>query len=130
MKYLGLDYGSKRIGLAISDPMGMIAFPRDTLANDEKAAEVIMSIVQNERIDVVVMGDTLSHGGKENPVTPEAKRFGESLAAKGVHVETIWEAWSSIEASRYAPEGKGHDDSSAAAILLQRYLDTKAAPLA
>lgn len=55
-------------------------------------------------------------------MTQEAERFIEVLRQGGVVVKTAWEAWSSIEASRYDPKGQG-SDSGAAAIILQRYLD-------
>lgn len=126
MKYLGIDFGSKRVGIAISDVEGKIAFPRATLQNDGKLLPQIAEVVKNEKITTIVVGDTRSHSGKDNPVTAEAEAFVAALqVATTVPVERVWEMWSSIEASRYAPEGKGHDDASAAAIILQRFLDTK-----
>ncbi|MSU74000.1 Holliday junction resolvase RuvX [Candidatus Kaiserbacteria bacterium] len=126
MKYLGIDFGSKRVGIAISDAAGTIAFPRATLANNEQLFSQLAELVKNEKIGTIVVGDTRSHSGKDNPVTAEAESFVAALeGAIAVPVERIWEMWSSIEASRYAPEGKGHDDASAAAVILQRFLDTK-----
>lgn len=126
MKYLGIDFGTKRVGVAISDAAGMIAFPRVTLPNDEQLFSQLSELVKNEKIESIVVGDTRSHGGGENPVTAEADSFVTALkGAIAVPVERMWEMWSSIEASRYAPEGKGHDDASAAAVILQRFLDTK-----
>jgi|SRR3989344_4690174 len=125
MKYLGIDYGSKRVGTAISDADGSIAFPRSVLRNDGALMTNIAKLVADEKVEKIIVGDTRSHGGKENPVTAEAEAFVAALqAAVAVPVERVWEMWSSVEASRYAPEGKGHDDSSAAAIILQRFLDT------
>ncbi len=123
-KHLGVDYGTKRVGIAISDTEGRIAFPRTTLANDEKLLGQVDDLIRKEHIQVVVVGDTRSHGGGENSVTPEAEAFVVALERETkLPVERVWEAWSSIEASRYAPEGKTHDDASAAAVILQRYLD-------
>ena len=127
MKYLGIDYGAKRVGLAVSDEAGTIAFPRATVSNDEKVFSQLSKLVADEKIGVIVVGDTRSHSAKDNPVTSEAEAFVAALqGAIAVPVERIWEMWSSIEASRYAPEGKGHDDASAAAVILQRFLDTRA----
>ena len=124
MKYLGIDYGAKRIGIAISDEDGKIAFPRETIPNDGKILELIGGIVEKEKIGHIIVGDTRSHGGAENPVTEEAEAFVEKLKrATGLPVARAFEAWSTIEASRYSPDGKSHDDASAAAIILQRYLD-------
>ncbi|MBI5457577.1 Holliday junction resolvase RuvX [Candidatus Kaiserbacteria bacterium] len=124
MKYLGIDYGTKRVGVAVSDAAGTIAFPRATLPNDDKLLSHLEKLVKNEKIGSIVVGDTRSHGGKDNPVTAEAEAFVAALeGAIAVPIERVWEMWSSIEASRYAPEGKGHDDAAAAAVILQRFLD-------
>ncbi|OGG66529.1 hypothetical protein A3D71_02845 [Candidatus Kaiserbacteria bacterium RIFCSPHIGHO2_02_FULL_55_20] len=126
MKYLGIDYGAKRVGIAVSDAEGKIAFPRTTFPNDEKLSSKLAALTTEENIEAIVVGDTRSHGGRDNPVTAEAEAFVTALQATvAVPVERVWELWSSIEASRYAPEGKGHDDASAAAVILQRFLDTR-----
>lgn len=126
MKYLGIDFGTKRVGVAVSDAAGTIAFPRATLPNDAQLFSQLEELVKNEKITCIVVGDTRSHGGKDNPVTAGAEEFVVALQkALPVPIERVWEMWSSIEASRYAPEGKGHDDASAAAIILQRFLDTR-----
>lgn len=126
MKYLGIDYGAKRVGVAVSDAPGTIAFPRATLSNDAQLFSQLEELVKNEKIGTVVVGDTRSHGGKDNPVTPGAEAFVAALQKTlAIPVERVWEMWSSIEASRYAPEGKEHNDASAAAIILQRFLDTR-----
>ena len=127
MKYLGVDYGAKRVGLAISDEAGAIAFPRATVPNDEKLLQFVYRMCEEEHVATVVIGDTRSHSGGENPVTAQADKFIEEFARlTAIPIERAPEMWSSIEASRYAPEGKGHDDSSAAAIILQRFLDMHA----
>ena len=126
MKYLGIDYGAKRVGVAVSDAAGTIAFPRATLPNDAQLFSQLEELVKNEKITCIVVGDTRSHGGKDNPVTAEAEAFVVALQKTlPVPIERVWEMWSSIEASRYAPEGKEHNDASAAAIILQRFLDTR-----
>ncbi len=125
-KYLGIDFGTKRVGIAVSDAAATIAFPRATLVNNEQLFSQLAELVKNEKIGTIIVGDTRSHSDKDNPVTVEAEAFVAALeGAIAVPVERIWEMWSSIEASRYAPEGKGHDDASAAAVILQRFLDTR-----
>jgi len=124
MKYLGIDYGTKRVGIAVSDTDGKIAFPRAVFANDKKLLGSLREMAEKERIETIVVGDTRSHGGAENPVTSEADTFVAALRQEiKLPVERVWEAWSSVEASRYAPEGRGHEDAAAAAVILQRYLD-------
>lgn len=125
MRFLGIDYGGKRIGLAVSDEGGTIAFPRETIANMKGVVGAIQKIVADENIGFVVVGDTQSYGGIPNPITLKVKDFVEDLKkVLDVPIASSWEAGSSIEANRYAPDDR-HDDASAAAVILQRYLDIK-----
>src|SRR3989344_77195 len=120
MKYLGIDYGAKRVGVAVSDRDATIAFPRAVLVNDGTVIAQLKKITEEERIESIVVGDTRSHGGAENPVTKEAETFIETLKTETkLPVESAWEVWSSIEANRYAPQGEEHNDSAAAAFILQ-----------
>lgn len=126
MKYLGLDYGTKHVGVAISDAAGVYAFPKSTLPNDSKLLQSIIEIAQKEGVETIVMGDTRSTEGYKNDVTVAADRFIEALKKQSnLPVERMWEAWSSLEAARFAPKGKKHDDASAAAIILQRYIEMR-----
>ena len=124
MKYLGIDYGTKGIGIAISDERGGFAFPKETIANGAQAVERIAEMVVREKVEAIVFGDTRAINGRENLVTPEAEKFAEALEVRAaIPVYRVNEAWSTVEAARYAPKGKEHDDAAAAAIILQRYLD-------
>ena len=134
MRYLGIDYGSKRIGTAVSNDEGTIAFPRASIANDEHVLARISDMVKENKIDRLVMGDTRAFSGLENPVTSEADSFAHSLQEYlGIEVKKTWEAWSSREAGRFAPArarraGGPKDkksDSATAAIILQRFLDMR-----
>jgi len=126
VKYLGIDYGAKRVGIAVSNEEGSIAFPRATISSD-KALEVIQDVIREEKVESIVVGDTRSHGDRENPITKEAEQFmGELAQETGLPVSRAFEVFSSIEASRHAPKGKEHDDSAAAALILQRFLDMNA----
>ncbi len=124
MRYLGIDYGRKRLGIAISDEAGGFAFPKRTIPNDKDAFGLIETIIANEKIGAIVVGDTRAANGGENPVTFEADRFVERLVdVVQLPMHRAWEAWSSVEARRFSPDG--HDDSAAAAIILQRFLDMR-----
>jgi putative Holliday junction resolvase len=124
MKYLGIDYGAKRVGLAVSNTEGTIAFPRTTLGNGPDVLEDLACIIRKEGIEKIVMGDTRSYGGAENLVTKDAEAFADALAATaGIAVKKFFEVATSVEARAYVPEG--HDDAAAAAVILQRYLDMK-----
>lgn len=126
MRYLGIDFGAKRIGIAISDEAGGFAFPKETILNDKTALEKIGAMIVEGKIGAIVIGDARAASGAENPVTFAADRFAEALTEKiGIPMHRAWEAWSSVEAGRFAPDGK-HDDAAAAAIILQRFLDSRA----
>ena len=112
--------------MAVSDAGGTIAFPRDTLPNDARLAQTIQDFIAKEGVESIVVGDTLSHGNAENPVSSAAQAFCDDIAGRtGLPVERAWEVWSSIEAGRYAPKGSEHDDAAAAAFILQRFLDMR-----
>lgn len=124
MKYIGIDYGSKHIGVAASDADGLIAFPRMAIENDAHALSTVVALTKHEHAACVVVGDTRSLSGEPNPITENAEAFVKALSITlNIPVITSWEAWSSVEAARYAPRGRGHSDAAAAAIILQRYLD-------
>jgi putative Holliday junction resolvase len=125
MRYIGLDYGAKRIGVAVSDASGGFAFPRETIPNDFTAIDRLQKLIKDEEIKAIVIGDARAVSGAANAITAEVESFAKKLESfLKLPVMPGWEAWSSVEAGRFAPKGKEHDDSAAAAIILQRYLDT------
>jgi len=128
-KYLGIDYGAKRIGIAVSNEEGTIAFPRVTIKNDERLFESLTRLVADEKIESIVVGDTRSFSHLENPVTKDAESFVVRLKKEiSLPVVSAWEVGSSVEASRYAPEDSDHSDGAAAAIILQRFFDMRKQP--
>lgn len=125
MRYLGIDYGARHIGLSVSDPGGTFAFPKNVIPNDQYTLTRIQALVDAEAITHIVIGDTKALNGADNPITEEAKAFAVRLEdATKLPMAVVWEAWSSVEAARFAPQGGEHNDASAAAIILQRYLDS------
>lgn len=124
MRYLGVDYGSKRVGIAVSDDAGSFAFPKQTVINDHRLVARIAEIAAMEKVQAIVIGDARSLSGGHNKITGEADRFSENLRdATKLTMFRIREAYSSAEAMRFAPAHHRHDDSAAAAIILQRFLD-------
>ncbi len=119
--YVGIDYGSHNVGIATSDERGVFAFPHSVVPVRDALAAV--KKITGESRAVIVVGDTRTVRGEPNDITPEAERFISELTRAGFRVERIFEAWSSIEASRFAPPHEPHNDASAAAIVLQRFLD-------
>lgn len=125
MRILGLDYGAKRIGIALSDENNSFAFPHSTIPNDAAAVDRVREICKKESVQEIAMGDTRASNDHANSITGAAEAFAKTIeGSTGKRVVLIREAWSSAEAGRFAPKGV-HDDSSAAAIILQRHLDSR-----
>lgn len=126
MKYLGIDFGSQSIGIAISNDTGTMAFPRAEIANDTKARDFILRMISDEGIEKLVVGDTRAFNGNENRITEQADKFIKELTnSVSIPVAVALEAGSSVEAARFAPKGHTHNNASAAAIILQRFFDMR-----
>lgn len=123
MRYLGIDFGSKRVGLALSDEERRLAFPYLILANDKNLLSEVLRIVKEQKVSEVVMGDSKDFNGKDNPIAKEIAEFKISLEkATGKKVEYEPEFLTSVQAARW--QGKTDKiDASAAAIILQSFLD-------
>jgi putative holliday junction resolvase len=137
MKYLGIDFGTKRVGLAVSDEDGIVAFPRKII-DAHGAFGTIVDMLASEGIQAIVVGSSLAQSGQPNPIETEIKKFCSDIEAHtGLPVLRQNELFSSIEAIRHHfdvkpianPRRTGKDipahDDSAAAIILQRYLDSQ-----
>jgi putative Holliday junction resolvase len=140
MKYLGIDYGTKKIGLAISDGRGKIAFPKEIIKSDKNTIAKIVEFVLDEKIEKIVVGKSIQMDGADNELQKYIETFIKKLKEKtGLEIVTEDERMSSV-AARSHLYGKGnieneqwtgkenkkkrqHVDAGAAAIILQRYLD-------
>lgn len=125
MKYLGVDYGRKRIGLAVSDEDGKLAFPFEVVANDANVLEKIKKIIAEEKIEKVVVGESKNFKGEPNEITPIIERFSKDLKEKTkLKVEFEPEFMTSSQAEHIQGKTKMHD-ASAAAIILQSFLERR-----
>lgn len=124
MRFLGIDYGTRRIGIAISDEGGSLAFPKETISTDERVLEKIESIIKEEDITEIIVGESVNQDGLQNKVAKEVENFVRELEKFNLPIKLQKEFFTTIEARRYSGE-KTEVDSSAAALILQRYLDKK-----
>lgn len=115
-KILALDYGKQRIGVAISDPGQSVAFPRETIR--ENHLNRIGTLIEEEEIELLVVGIPLSLSGEETPQTTETREFIEKLRDFNIPIELMDERWTTIQANL-----SGGDDSVAAQIILKTHLD-------
>ncbi len=122
MKILGIDYGEKRIGLAISDEGR--TFARElTILSPSQFWLQIQTVIANNQITQIVLGWPLNMSGEMTQKTREVKTFGEKLEKlTEIKIEIIDERLSSVMAGKL-PGGHKNVDSLAAQILLQNYLD-------
>ncbi len=131
-RILGIDYGEKRVGLALSDPMQMIASPYKTIPNKPDLIVAIQSIMKAEIVEIVVVGLQKGMKGQETAQTKHVTSFVENLNQNDIKVELVDERLTSISAKKALVEqgiktghNKGLIDQTAAAIILQQYLDSQ-----
>jgi putative Holliday junction resolvase len=137
MKYLGVDYGSKRVGIAVSDEASSFAFPFKILVNNEKLINEISNISREQGVSAIVLGESSNFYGKANKIMMEIEKFKSKLETElKLPIYFQKEFMTTVEArGREGKEvnnarkiGKGEQalaDASAAALILQRYLDKK-----
>jgi putative holliday junction resolvase len=136
-RILAIDYGTKRIGIAISDPLGIFATPRGIIENGPRAMDEINGLIKSENVRTVIVGIPRTLSNTESEMTTEVIRFRDklinALSPLGVSVVSRDERLTSIMAetnirSRELPkmkrEKKSLRDEEAARILLQEYLDS------
>lgn len=136
MRTLAIDFGEKRIGLALSDADGRFALPWKVLErrSDEAAIATLAGWIVEQEVAALVVGLPRQPGeGPESPLLARARSFGDKLSvATGLPVEWIDEAFTSASAAERLREAgvdarraKGKLDAVAAQILLQEALDRR-----
>ena len=135
MRCLGIDFGSSRIGIAISDELGMLAHPLETIPNDSLFLSKLQKIVLEKGISRIVVGIPRNMDGSYGPAAEKAKLFLSQLKSEfpGVQFVSWDERLTTVEAQRLL-HAAGRDikksrpviDQVAAQVLLQSYLDSVA----
>ncbi|MFA5095487.1 MAG: Holliday junction resolvase RuvX [Candidatus Paceibacterota bacterium] len=140
MRFLGIDYGTKRIGLATSDEEGVLAFPKEIIINDLNGFKRLDEIIKGENIKEIVIGESVDFSGKLNILSARIEIFIKELEDKfKLPIYKQKEFLTSVEARRSKDNKEnlnksqthsklkqiksGRIDASAAALILQRYLD-------
>jgi putative holliday junction resolvase len=123
MRLLGIDYGSKRIGIALSDESKTIATPKAVLVNGPKLIQEIKDICAKDNVIEIVLGDSKNFKGEPNKIMKKIEPFRRKLEEEiGLPVYMEQEFLTSFAAERF--QGKNDMlDASAAALILQSYLD-------
>ncbi len=135
-RILGIDFGKRRIGLALSDPLGMFASGLTTLDNrSEKAAiKALIEVIQAHQVEHLVFGLPLRHTGEEGDSAEAVKQFA-SLVESATQIPITFEderftsviAQQSLREQGVQPSRQKHlVDQTSAALILQQYLDKQA----
>ena len=136
-RVIGLDHGSRRIGVAIADLETGMAFARSAIQrrNVDHDLALVRELCASEGVERLVIGLPLNMDGTEGAQAAAAREFGDRLAAIGLTVDyederlSTWEAGERMaEVGRRARRGSGELDSTAARVILQQYLDARHGP--
>ena len=131
-RYLGIDNGEKRVGLALSDPLKIIATPFRTLLvrNTNQVIRELDKIIDEQDVELIVVGNPLGMKGQQTAQTKRVMEFTDKLRDIGYKVMLEDERLSSVSAKRIMIEQEiktGYNkeliDQTAAAIILQQFLD-------
>ncbi len=140
MRYLSLDLGERRIGVAISDSIGMLARPLSTFKRTSREADFnhIARLVEEHNVAAIIMGLPLNMDGTEGPQAAWVRDYSAALAAalqdRGAATAIPVQLWDERLSTEEAEEiiraqGKRPDktriDAVAAAVILQSYLDAQ-----
>jgi putative Holliday junction resolvase len=137
MRYLGIDYGAKRVGLSLSDDEGKMAFPYKIMKNDLELVDNIHNICGGEEVSAIVLGESDDLSGKPNKIMGCIEEFKRNLEGElDLPIYFEKEFMTSVfargndgkmvnAAKKVKKEKQVKIDDSAAALILQRYLDRK-----
>jgi putative Holliday junction resolvase len=148
MKYLGVDYGSKKIGIAISDEGGVFAFPKKIITFDKNNSHIdeIEVLCQKEDIENIVIGKSVDYQNKNNNIEKDIEKFITLLNKEGKYIiHRIDERLSTSLVStqnrfhfqknqnpknfsknaKSVRENSKDDDAKVASVILQSFLDSK-----
>ena len=140
MRTLGLDYGERRIGVAVSDPTGLLAQPLETIqrpgrsggrGGEQRAVERVVALVAEYEVGRIVLGLPLQMDGREGEAVARTRAFGDVIAREtGLPVDYVDERLTSREAERVLVAARGKPsrhkdrvDRVAAALVLQTWLE-------
>ena len=142
IRFMGIDYGTKRIVVAISDENHNLAFPKEIILNDSYAFKKIDDIIKKEKVGEIVVGESVDFSGKLNALSGRIEIFILELKEQfRLPVYKQKEFLTSVEARRYENRGEragksnahsklkqiksGRVDARASALILKRYLDRR-----
>lgn len=131
-RILAIDYGEKRVGIAVTDPLQMFGFPLTTIQNDSNFWKNLKSIFSEYQVELILLGYPLKENGAKSSSTELVEKFKLELENRiNIPIELVDERYSSEIAkenilksvtSKKKRRNKNLVDQNAAAVLLQEYL--------
>ena len=124
MALLGIDYGTKKVGVAYSDEAETIAFPHRVLANTPAIFGTLGRLIAKRHVSGIVIGESKDKGWRDNPVMVQIRHFAHDLGARfSVPIFFEEEFFTTAQARR---SSEAHVvDAAAAALILQSYIDKR-----
>ncbi len=122
---MGIDFGSKKVGLAFTDESGAMAFPYGVVPNDAKLFPTVLKLIKEKNVGEVIIGHSLDKEGKANKIHEAVETFMLDLTLElGIPVHLEPEQYSTQQAIRI--QGKNaQTDAAAAAIILDSFITRK-----
>lgn len=122
---MGIDYGEKRIGVALSDESGSFAFAHSVIKNDKNAIGAVKKICEGNKVGKIIIGESVDYKGQPNPIMKKIETF-KKILSKETGLEIIYqpETMTTKEAERLQ-EGNKKIDASAAALILRSFIEKR-----
>ncbi len=123
MRYMGIDYGSKRVGVAVSDKGNAFALPHSVIQNGKDLIDKLNEIICENEVTHIIVGESKDYHGDDNKIMKSIRDFKETIENR-LQLPVIFEQefMTSHNAQRFQGKNDLHD-ASAAALILQSYLD-------
>jgi len=123
MRFMAIDYGEKRVGLASTDESGSFALPRTVLDNDATLLLKVIRFKEENKIDKIILGESKNYLGEDNLIQKKILEFKTELEQKGAEVLMHPEILTTMEARQIQGQ-TDMTDASAAALILKSFLET------
>ncbi len=95
-RILAIDYGTKRIGLAVTDPLKMFAIPFDTIPNDKHTLDKLKQIISEKNVVKIILGNPVKENGEDSTISKDVRKFKSELEKKiDLAIELVDERYSS-----------------------------------
>jgi len=124
-KILGIDFGTKKIGIAVSGGNEKFGLPKCVLKNNKDLMRNLTKIIQEENILEIVIGESINYKGGENPVMDNIKKFANEIKEKFNLPISFEPEFLTSSQAKNIQDDSDMVDASAAALILQSFLDKR-----